>query len=110
VTRLFDGMAGALTKIFGAPVTHVARPSGAVTVLQSVFRESPVEVLDSEGGQSVWGVSPTWRVAQPEAAGIARGDEIQPGNGRTYRVLNRIAGGSPAADRFWMFELEDITP
>ena len=44
------------------------------------------------------------------AHGHARGDRIQPGNGRTYTVITDRPNGSPASDATLMCELERIFP
>jgi hypothetical protein len=104
MTGLFDGHAGALNSLFGAPVTFLPGAGGEVTV-HSVFREEPIEVATAEGG-SVLTTGPTWRV--PRNAGVTpvRGDRLRLADGRTYKILNRITSGSPAADGFVNYELE----
>ncbi len=102
---LFDGLAGTLNAVFGAPVTHV-NAAGIRRSVQAVLRRNPVEVAEQNGG-AIWIVAPTLRIPAADAALIVRGDSIEAAGGR-YRVLNRIATKSPAEDRFVVFELEDI--
>ena len=106
MTRIFDGMAGALAGVFGAPVPYRSK-YGPASTIQSVFRETPIEVLD-ESGRATLIVAPTWKVPLNLADGIARGDEIEPSPGRIFRILNRLNSANPARDRFVMFELEDL--
>lgn len=108
MTGIFDGMAGVLNGVFGAPVTHYPAAGGSA-VLQGVFREDPVEVLADERG-TILIEAPTLRLLRDDALSVARGDTIDPGRGKTYRVLNRLTAGSPASDGFWTFELEEVIP
>lgn len=103
---VFDGMTGVLNAVFGAPVLYLPAGGAAVGV-QSVFREAPIEQLTEDGG-SVWSVTPVWIVPNTEvvARGIARGDQIEPGNGKRYILLKPMTSGSPADDRFITFSLE----
>lgn len=102
----FAGLTGVLNRVFGASVTH--RPqSGPDVVIRSVFREEPVQYLGTDGGE-ILDLRPVWRVPEPAAANIRRGDLCLPGNGATYRVVNRLPNGEPTADRFVIFELESV--
>jgi hypothetical protein len=101
---LFDGMAGVLNGVFGAPVTYL--PAGGIPRdIRSIFRETPITIGGSDGGD-VLIEAPTWRVSKADLAGAARGDRIALPDGRVFRVLNRIGTGSPAADAFILHELE----
>lgn len=108
MTRLFDGMGGALADTFGAPVAYFPRDGGPSRLIRSVFRKKPIEMLD-EAGRTVLAVNPVWRVPRTEAQGIARGCEIEPQPGQRWRVLNRHPSGSPAADATVTFALERVT-
>lgn len=106
MTALFDGMAGALNEVFGAPVLY--RPlAGEVAVIQSVFRTEPVTVLDQDGGAVVI-AEPTWRAPKDKVFGAVRGDLIEPGDAKTYRILRRIPNPSPATDAFAVFAMEEV--
>lgn len=107
MTSIFDGMAGVLNSVFGAPVWYLPQSGGGWHV-HSVFREEPVEVNDAEGA-AILILAPTWKVPANLATAIARGDMIEPGNGKRYTVVNRLPGGSPAVDAYVMFELERET-
>lgn len=105
MTTLFNGLAGILNDVFGGPVSH--RPQGGAAVaIQAVFREEPISVQDEDGAE-VLIVAPTLQVQKPVAETITRKDLIVPGNGKSYRVMNRHPNGSPAADAFVVFELEE---
>jgi len=106
MTSVFDGVAGVLNSVFGAPVVYLPA-GGDASEIQSVFRNEPVEIEEEDG--SVVMLSASWRVPADLAVGVARGDRIQPGNGKTYKILSRIPQGSPAPDGFVLFELEDVT-
>lgn len=103
MTGLFDGMAGVLNGVFGAPVSYTPQ-GGAARVVQSVFRERPLEFAD-ETGRMMLITAPTWRVQRVLVPEVARDDSIVPGNGHSYQILNVHPGGSPAADAFVICEL-----
>lgn len=107
MTSYFDGLAGLLTGVFGGSVSHTP-PGGSAVVIDAVFREEPVTV-PGDDGRDVLILSPTLKVPADHAAGIVRGSGIAPGNGKTYEVLNGQPGGSPAADAFIIFELEEVS-
>jgi hypothetical protein len=104
MTALFDGMAGVLNSTFGASVTYLPASGGTLTV-HSVFRETPIEIAGDAGG-TVLIEAPTWRVPVSLLASASRGDRIQLGDGRIFKVLNGIKTGSPAADHFRLYEME----
>lgn len=101
---LLDGMAELLTGVFGAPVSF--QPiAGPARVVQSVFREDPITVGGSDGGD-VLIEAPTWRVPKTALINALRLDRIQVADGRVFQILNKIGTGSPAADAFVVYELE----
>ena len=104
---LFDGMASALNDTFGAGVVITPLAGGSPVSLKAMFRAEPV-TLSGEHGQDILGVLPTLRVPATLAAMITTGDQVEPGNGKTYRIVNRLPSGSPATDAFQVFELEEI--
>jgi len=103
---IFDGMAGILNGVFGDPVTHTPA-GGAGTTIQAVFREGPVQVLDDDS-RVILSVTPTLKVQRPVDEALSRRDLIQPGNGKTYQIVNDQPNGSPASDAFVFFELEEV--
>lgn len=106
MTRIFDGVAGLLNDVFGGPVTH--RPKGGISLQRHwIFREPQAEV-EGDDGHVALDVAPHLRIPKPEAALVSIGDQVMPGNGKTYRVVNRWPGGSPAADAFVIFGLEVV--
>lgn len=101
---IFDGITGLLVGVFGGSVTWTPT-GGSATEIDAVFREEPVRVPDEDGGEILIEF-PTLRVQKPVANGLARGDLIAPGNGKTYTIGAPHGTGSPAADAFVVFELE----
>lgn len=106
MASIFDGLAGVLNGMFGAPVSFQPK-SGVVSVVYSVFREEPITVSGSDGGDVLIEAA-TWRV--PKTAGITarRGDQIQVSDGRLFKILNQIGTGSPAQDAFVVYQLEVV--
>lgn len=104
MTGIFDGLAALLNDVFGSAVTHTPQ-GGEARVIQAIFRDEPETVTDREGNQYLV-TAPTLRVQKADADLIAREDQIEPGNGITYIVLNAQPDGSPASDAFVIFELE----
>lgn len=100
-------MAELTADVLGSSVLH--RPaSGDPVEITSIFRTDPIEVLNGDNG-AVLISAPTWRVPLSRAGNIANGDLVEPWDGETYRVLNRLPTASPAADRYMIFELEQTT-
>lgn len=106
MSGVFAGMAGALNKVFGAPIVFTPQV-GAPQTLQSVFRETPISVSGADGGD-VLIVAPTWRVPKSILSTAQRGDLITVPDGRQFRILNQLASGSPADDAFILYELEEL--
>lgn len=107
MSGLFDGVAGLFTDVLGGPVTYTPA-GGTPRVIRSIFREAPIEAVEPGDDRGVWIVAPTWRVQRQLVPEIARGDRIQPGNGRTYAILGAEPSGSPAEDGFLICELERV--
>lgn len=105
---LFDGMAKVLAGTFGDPVRY-APQVGEPRIVQSVFRESPIEVVDQDG-HPVLIVSPSWRVQKHLVPEAKRGDQVEPSNGKIYVISNVSPSGSPADDAFIICELERFYP
>lgn len=103
---LFDGMAGVLTDVFGAPVTYTPQ-GGVARQIHSVFRRQPVEAVDPDN-HPVLVVSPTWTVPKTLAPEVAAGDRIEPGDGKNYEILNVWPSGSPASDARVLCELFEV--
>ncbi|WP_176408619.1 head-tail joining protein [Haematobacter massiliensis] len=108
MTSIFDGMASLIAGVLGRPDILYLPSSGVDRTVQSIFRETPVEAQNSEG-VAVLITSPSWRVERHLVPEIARGDRIDPGNGKRYRVKTVWPSGSPAVDAAVLCELtEDI--
>lgn len=106
MTSLFDGVAGLLNDVFGGPVMHVPKAGPSVS-RHWIFREPQAEV-EGEDGHVALDIAPHLRVPQTEAALVSIGDQVMPGNGKTYRIFNRWPSGSPASDAFVIFGLEVV--
>lgn len=104
---LFDGVTGLLNDIFGDPVTHISG-AGVETVVQSVFRKTPVKVTDTDGREILL-LSPWWRVSQDALpARPRRLDQIRAPDGTRYRIESIWEGGADAADAHLVCELEAL--
>lgn len=107
MTGLFDGMAGALNGLFGAPV--IWRDAGGVErTVQAVFRHEFVEVSDGDGGPVAM-ARPVLRVPRDIAGTMGRSCDVSPGNGLWYRILRRLPHENPATDAFSIFLLEEVS-
>lgn len=110
MTSIFDGMAGVLNGVFGAPVVYNPKV-GAEQTVQAVFRAEPIEVAGTDG-HAVVIMAPTLRVQRNLLPDIGRGDLVTPSvasaQGKTFRVLNRLATASPSPDGFLVCELEEV--
>lgn len=105
---VFDGMTGALTAIFGAPVT-ITPTAGAPAEVTAILRENPREVMD-DAGRPHWIETPTLQVAKPIPAALVKGSTVTAAShpSVTFRVLGVYADRSPAADAFMVAELERV--
>jgi len=108
MTGIFDGLARVVNATFGGPVT-VIPAGGAEKDIQAIFREEPYEKFDEFGEGSVATVRATLGVLKADAALLAEGDKIQPGNGKTYELSAPLPDGSPASDAFVQFDLTVTT-
>lgn len=110
MASVFDGMAGVLNAVFGAPVT-VTRAGQAAVPLQAIFREMPVE-QEAADGRIMVTISPTLRVRKGDIAALAVGDLVAPSTtgARTFKVLQAFPSGSPATDAFVTYLLEEVRP
>ncbi|PTX38717.1 head-tail joining protein [Gemmobacter caeni] len=106
MTGLFDGVTGLLSGVFGGSVTFLPQV-GEGRVVQSVFRETPVEVTGDDGGTVILNM-PTWRVRKSDAVAV-RGDQIEVSDGRRFIVGPGYISGSPAFDAFVTYRLEPVT-
>jgi hypothetical protein len=107
MTSVFDGMATVIGKVLGATVIHVDAFGVSHDLTGAIFRVGPVEIQDDDG-RVVLLVVPSLSVQRPAADSIRRGDMINPGNGKIYRVETSQPGGSPAPDAFVTIELEEF--
>lgn len=107
MTKLFDGIETLAGAVFGGSVT-VHPSGGSGVVVQAIFRSEPVRTVDSEGFE-VLIVAPTLRIPVGVAPTLRNGDLVQPGNGKSYRIVNTHPTGSPAVDAGLIHELEEIS-
>lgn len=104
MTSVFDGMAGVLNGVFGAPVTIHPGGGGGVEI-RGVIRDREVEVPDGDG-QVVLGTFTTLKAQVGDVTGLVRGNAVSQG-ARSWTVDYRLPSESPAADRFETFVLKD---
>lgn len=107
MTALFDGVSGLLSDVFGASVTYLPA-SGDPIAVGSIFREAPIEVMGADGAPILI-TDPTWKLERGKISpDPARGDRIRTGDGRLWLIQSRHVTGSPASDRFLLYQLEAI--
>lgn len=108
MTGVFNGLAGALNIVFGAPVT-ITTAAGAVSTVHAVFREEPVEIISGDGRPQVV-AQPTLRVQRNQVPAIAVKYLVQPSvaAGRRFKVLRIMQSASPATDAFIYCVLEEV--
>lgn len=102
---LFDGVATALSEVFGAAVTYTPA-GGSARSVQSVLRRTPVTAIGPDG-VDVLVVAPTWRVRRDLVPEVARDDRVEDSDG-AFRVVNVWPQGSPAVDAHLVCELEAL--
>ena len=110
MASVFDGLAGVLNAVFGAPVS-ITPPGSIPQRVNAVLRVGPIEVL-TEDGRPVWFDAVTLQVQRCDAA-IAVTDALvaAPNRpGETYRILSAHLTRSPAADAFVVCEMERVIP
>jgi len=106
MTDVFRGVAGALNRVFGAPLRYVPQ-GGSHQNIHSVFRETPI-VVAADDGSDVLMTAPTWRVPKNMVSDVQTGDQVQAPDGRWFSIVNEIGTGSPADDAFLVFELREL--
>lgn len=105
MTSIFDGLAGTLNDVFGAPVT-VWDDTGVSRSVKARFRYEPTEVFGADDAPSLI-EQPVLYVPKTLADGIARGTVIELSSGERFVVANRQRSqSSPASDATLRFQLE----
>lgn len=99
-------MASRLNRVLGGLVTHTPK-GGAPNDVAAIFRDTPIEVLDSDG-HAILTISTSLSAQGSIAADIAVNDKITVPDGRVFEIVNSMPSGSPAIDAFTVFELEEI--
>lgn len=107
MTGVFDGMAGALISVFGAPVT-IYPGGGSASAIRGVVRDAQVQVADREGEAPVWIVATTLRAQRADVASLVSGDVVEAEGDARYKVRYRLPSTSPAGDRFEQFILDEF--
>lgn len=107
MTTIFDGLASTINGVLGGSVTVLPGGIAPSYELRAMFRRDPVSVLGAEGSELV-ALRPLLHVPLDLAGDLRRGDVIQPGDGKSYKILSRDVTGSPASDAFQIFELEEV--
>lgn len=104
---VFDGLAGVLSSVLGAPVTISGSFAGTI---QAIFREMPLDQLAGDGRVFVV-VTPTLQVRRNVAV-LIKGDIAAPSEtpGRTFTVLQSYPSGSPAVDALVSYAMEEVRP
>lgn len=106
MSRIFDGIAGILTGVFGDTVT--ATPvGGSAGDIQGIFRDSDVPVLNDAGAETI-SPFPTIVMHRDDAAALIPGGLVEPGNGSTYKCLAKMDGGSPDPRGLVTVQLEKV--
>lgn len=103
MTGMFDGMAGVLNGVLGAPVI-IYPGGGAGQTIQAVLREKQVEVAD-EHGEAALDTLPVLKAQTGDVAGLMPDDLVIAPDGSRWIVRYRVPSDSPAADRFETFVL-----
>lgn len=105
MTSIFDGVAGTLNDVFGAPVT-IWDDTGVARTVQARFRYEPTEVFGADDAPSLV-EQPVLYVPKTLADGIARGTAVEIASGERFLVVNRQRSqASPASDATLRFHLE----
>jgi hypothetical protein len=104
---VFDGMAGVLHDVFGAPVT-VTPPNGPAFTVHAVLRQfSEMDsIVDGRTLRVHWATleMPASAPAVPVGATVT-GTAVP---GRVFRVLARVESTSPAADAPIRYDLQRV--
>ncbi len=107
MTRIFDGIADTITSVFGDTVTVMPSGGGAKDI-RAIFRDGEVPVMTESGAETI-SAFPTLGVHRTDLAGLIPDGVAAPGNGKTYRCLAKMDGGSPDPRGLVMIQLEEIT-
>lgn len=102
---VFDGLAGTLNAVFGAPVTITPETGDPVTV-RGILRELPQFEDDADRRQH-FVAQFALQVPRPVPAALAKGATVTHESGRSFIVLGVFPDRSPAADAFMVAHLEE---
>lgn len=107
MTRLFDGIADTISSVLGDTV-NVTPPGGAATDIRAIFRDGEVPVMTDSGTETI-APFPTLTGHRTEVMSLVPDGIVDPGNGKTYRCLASMDGGSPDPRGFVVIQLELVS-
>ena len=108
MTSIFDGLAGVVADVFGAPVTIAPGGASPVTI-QAVLRQRQIEVA-AEDGEPVIMLETVLRAPSADVATLVEGDLVTDVLGRSWRVRYRLPPDAPSLDRLEEFVLRRVGP
>ena len=79
---IFDGLAGALNAVFGAPAT-IFPENGSGTVIRAVFRHELREISDEHGGMPLSRAA-VFKAQKEDVVSLSSGDRVEI-DGVSYR-------------------------
>ena len=100
----FRGVAGALARAFGGPVTLHPDTSQARDVA-ALFRKVPRRV-NGHNGIEIEVLVPVLRASRADLANLSAGDLVDPKDGQIYKFLFQEESPSPASDALVTAQLE----
>lgn len=104
MTRIFDGIADTISSVLGDAVT-VTPPGGVAITIQAIFRDAEIPVMNDNGTETI-SPFPTLTAHRTDAVAIVPDGIVVPGNGKTYRCVASMDGGSPDPRGFVAIQLE----
>lgn len=104
---VFDGLAGVLNSVFGAPVT-ITPVNGDAVIARGILRELP-QFEDDAGDRQHFVPQFALQVPKPVPAALIKGSTVTEASGRAFTVLGVFPDRSPASDAFMVAHLEEVT-
>lgn len=102
---VFDGLAGTLNAVFGAPVT-ITPPVGLAVTAKGILRELP-QFEDDPDRRGHFVPQFAMQIPKPVPSALVKGATVTQASGRTFKVLGVFPDRSPAADAFMVAHLEE---
>jgi hypothetical protein len=103
----FNGVAGALSRVFGGTVT-IHYGTGSARDVQAIFRLVP-RMVDASNGAQIETLVPVLRGSKADLADLVEGALVDPGDGEIYSALFAEQSPSPASDGLITWQLENTT-